>query len=153
MLETPHVVLGATIAVKIGNPLLALPISFFSHFLLEPLPHWNPHTYTEVTTKGKLSKTSVAIIWADALTALFLGLWIASKSLPDINKAALIVASCFFSALPDLVEAPFFFFGWRQPLILKIIKFQRSIQFNVSPLPGLIFQAIFVLILLNLATH
>lgn len=153
MLETPHAALGAVIATSTGNPLLALPLSLFSHFLLEPLPHWNPHTYTEVTTRGKLSRPTVMIVWADALTALGLGLWIASRSLPDVKKSLLIIFSCFFAVLPDLVEAPFFFLGVKNSWITRLIKFQRSIQFDVSPFPGLVFQAILVLIFINWAIH
>ena len=151
MLETPHVALGAAIAINVGNPLLALPLSLFSHFLLEPLPHWNPHTYTEVTTKGKLSKATVAIIWADALTGLFLGLWLALQTLPDKQRFLQVIFACFLAVLPDLIEAPFFFFGWKPKILMKLIQFQRSIQYDVSWLPGFIFQAIVVLILVNWA--
>jgi len=47
VLETPHVVVGAAIATKIANPFISLPLAFASHFLLEKVPHWNPHLNTE----------------------------------------------------------------------------------------------------------
>lgn len=47
MLETPHVLIGAAIATKVGNPFLAIPLAFASHFVLETVPHWNPHLNTE----------------------------------------------------------------------------------------------------------
>ena len=151
MLETPHAALGAAIAVQVGNPLLALPLSFVSHFALEPLPHWNPHTYTETKTNGHLSKRTIVIIWADALIALGLGLFVAFHQLPSTTKAATVILSCFFAVLPDLIEAPYYFLGKRHAFFDALIKFQRKLQFDVSPLPGLASQAICVLIFLHLA--
>lgn len=153
MLETPHVALGTAIAVRVGNPLLAIPLSFISHFALEPLPHWNPHTYTEMRTQGRLSQKTVAIIWVDALTALSLGTYIAARQLPNLSKAAIVLLCSFASILPDLIEAPYYFLGVKSKYIDTLIKFQRRIQFDVPPLPGLIFQSIVTLILLNVASH
>lgn len=152
MLETPHAALGAAIAVKTGNPLLALPLAFLSHLPLEVLPHWNPHTYTEIKTNGKLSNGTLAVIAIDVVTSLGVGFWIASTTLPDFKKAATIIAACFFAVLPDLMESPYFIFGSRHPFFERLIKFQRRFQFNVSPIPGLIFQALVVLFLVNVAT-
>jgi hypothetical protein len=153
MLETPHAALGAAIAVKIGNPLIALPLAFLSHFPLETLPHWNPHIYTEVKTNGKLSNGTLAVIWLDVATSLGVGFWIAYQAIPDIKKAAIIIAACFFAVLPDLIESPYFIFGLRHPLLEKLINFQRRFQTNVSVVPGLLFQALVFIFLLNLATH
>ncbi|MFH1971517.1 MAG: hypothetical protein ABIJ05_04005, partial [Patescibacteria group bacterium] len=58
MLETPHIIVGAAIASKITNPLLSIPISFVSHFVLEKVPHWNPHLNSETEKYGKPTKKS-----------------------------------------------------------------------------------------------
>ena len=43
MIELPHAVVGAAIAAKVGNPALSLPLALASHFVLDLVPHWNPH--------------------------------------------------------------------------------------------------------------
>jgi len=53
MLETPHVLAGAVIAAKVQNPFLAIPLAFASHFILEKVPHWNPHINAEMTKFGR----------------------------------------------------------------------------------------------------
>jgi hypothetical protein len=55
VLETPHVVVGAAIATKVANPALAIPLAFASHFVLEKIPHWNPHLNTELKKFGRLA--------------------------------------------------------------------------------------------------
>lgn len=146
MLETPHVVVAAAIATKIGNPALAIPLSFLSHFVLEKIPHWNPHLRTEKLTLGKLSRQSTQIVIADSLLSLTLGSFIASRALPDINHAIVILLSCFAAVLPDLIEAPYYFLNSHSDFIVnKWIPFKKSIQVDASPLPGLATQAVTIL--------
>jgi membrane-bound metal-dependent hydrolase YbcI (DUF457 family) len=40
MTATNHVLTGATIALTIKQPVLAIPLSFLSHFVLDSLPHF-----------------------------------------------------------------------------------------------------------------
>ena len=58
MLETPHVAVGAAIAVAIPNPYLAIPLALASHMILDHTPHWNPHFYTETKKFGKPTQKS-----------------------------------------------------------------------------------------------
>ena len=141
VLETPHVLVGAAIATKIVNPALAIPLAFASHFVLEKVPHWNPHLNQETEKYGRPTKKSTQIVFADSSLALVSGLFIAHSVLPNYAHAATIVAACFFSVLPDVIEGPYFFLGVRHELIKKWIKFQKSIQTDVSPIPGLLTQA------------
>ncbi|OGM24544.1 hypothetical protein A3D00_04845 [Candidatus Woesebacteria bacterium RIFCSPHIGHO2_02_FULL_38_9] len=140
MLETPHVVVGAAIATKIGNPFLAIPLAFGSHFLLERVPHWNPHLNTELKKYGKPTKQSTMLVIVDVILSLTFGLSIASKVLPDLGHAATVVAACFFSVLPDIMEGPYYFLNKRNKLIEKWINFQKSIQADTSLIPGLLTQ-------------
>ena len=140
MLETPHVIVGAAIATKVVNPALAIPLAFASHFILEKVPHWNPHLNTEKKTYGRVTPKSTKIVIADALLALFLGTYISSLVLPNINHALTILASCFVSVLPDLVEGPYYFLNMKSRLIEKWIAFQKALQNDTSVVPGLITQ-------------
>lgn len=140
MLETPHVIVGAAIATKVVHPALAIPLAFGSHFLLEKIPHWNPHLNTETEKYGKPTRRSTQIVILDTTLALTAGFFIASRVLPDTGHALTILAACLAAALPDIVEGPYFFLGYRSKLIKRWIKFQKSIQVDTNLVPGLLTQ-------------
>lgn len=140
MLETPHVVVGTVLATKIGNPALAIPIAFLSHFVLEKVPHWNPHLNTEKKMYGRPTNKTTLIVAVDVLTSLTLGGFIASRALPNTALAITILLSGLFSVLPDLIEGPYFFLGQESKFIQKWIAWQKSIQSDTTLIPGLLTQ-------------
>jgi len=142
MLETPHVAVGAVIATIIPNPFLAIPLSFASHFILEKVPHWNPHLNTETKKYGRPTNKSIAIASADSMIALFLGLSLAERASGNPIMAFTILGSCFAAVLPDLIEAPYFFLKNRSKYLIKWVEFQKSIQSDTTPFWGLMTQVI-----------
>lgn len=142
VLETPHVVVAAAIATKVANPALAIPLALGSHFILEKVPHWNPHWNTEKKKFGHVSEKTIFLVFLDAAIALMAGSYIAYLSLPNYNLAVTVLFACFAGVLPDLIEAPYFFFDKRNKFIDKWIAFQKSIQADTTVLPGLITQSI-----------
>ncbi len=128
MLETPHVFIGAAIATKVPDPLIAIPLAFASHFILEMVPHWNPHLNGETEKYGRVTEKSTLIVIADSTLALACGSFIAYQALPDTGHAITIMAACLASIFPDLIEAPYFFLKLKNKLIAKWIIFQKSIQ-------------------------
>ena len=138
MLETPHVALGAAIAVSIPNPLISIPLAFASHFILDMVPHWNPHINTEMKTYGKLTKPTLLIIGIDLVLAITLTIFVAGTN-PYIYLAA------FMSILPDVAEGPYFIFGFRSKYLDVILRFQRSIQAEANVFWGLITQVITII--------
>ena len=145
MLETPHVIVAAAIAFKIGNPAIALPLALGSHFILEKVPHWNPHLNTELKKYGSLTDQTKNIIVADTVASILGGTYIASLVLPDTIHAATILAACFMGALPDIAEAPYFLWHKKSKFLENLVKFQKSIQNDTSLLPGLLTQAATIL--------
>lgn len=145
MLETPHVIVGAAIASKIPNPYIALPLALASHFVLERVPHWNPHLNTEFEKYGKVTRQSTAIVVADVILALSFGIFIASTKLPDTSHFLTILLACFFSVLPDVVEGPYFFLGLKSKAMKKWIKMQKAIQVDTGPFWGLFTQVATIL--------
>jgi hypothetical protein len=145
MLETPHVVVGAAIATHIPNPIVSIPLAFLSHFALERIPHWNPHLNTEKREFGKITKKSTYIVIADSTLALASGFAIASLKAQNFSQFVVIILACFFSILPDLIEAPYFFLNLKSKFIEKWIKFQKSLQVDTTPLPGLLTQVITII--------
>jgi hypothetical protein len=141
VLETAHVTVGAAIATKVANPALAIPLALGSHFVLEKVPHWNPHLNTETEKYGRPTKKSTIIVIADTTLALASGLFIAAQALPNTTHALTIIFACLAASLPDIVEGPYFFLGIRNKLIKRWIHFQKSIQTDTNIVPGLLTQA------------
>ena len=140
MLETPHVIVGAAIATKVPNPLISIPLIFASHFVLDMVPHWNPHLNTEKNKFGKVTNLSSAIVVGDVILAFVSGILIATRALPDTFQFFHILAASFISVSPDVIEGPYFFLNMKSKFIRAWIKFQKSIQADTSPLPGLAIQ-------------
>lgn len=132
MLELPHVALGAAIATKIPNPLISVPLAFASHFLLERVPHWNPHLNTEKKKFGGLTKKTKTIIIVDSTLSLIFGSFIAYRSLPDTSMAINVLLCSLAAALPDLMEAPYFFMGVKNRFIKSWIASQKAIQVDTD---------------------
>ncbi len=142
MLETPHVAVGAVIALKVGNPYLSLPLALASHFVLDKVPHWNPHTYTE-THNGGLKKQTVIFALTDIALSATIGLWLASTQLPDTTSAIIILAGGFLGVFPDVVKYPFFLLkNTRNGLYKKYVDFERSLQVEVGFYAGMLVQFI-----------
>jgi len=141
VLETPHVLVAAAIAVKITNPYLSLPLALGSHFILERVPHWNPHLNTEKKKFGKLTKSTFNIILIDSSLALILGTSIALKSSQNSLSFLIVMLACFLAAAPDLIEAPYYILNSKSQFIeSKWIPFKKSIQVDAKPFWGLLWQ-------------
>ncbi len=145
VLETPHVIVGAAIATKVANPALALPLAFASHFVLEKVPHWNPHLNTETEKYGKPTKQTALIVIFDVTLAMIAGFYIASRALPDTARFILIIAASLAAVLPDIIEGPYFFLGIRTKVIKRWILFQKSIQEDTTIVPGIATQIITII--------
>ena len=150
MLEFAHALTGAAVASKLQNPWFSFPISFFSHFLVDLLPHWNPPLKKGKRRSGLfyLPPRTVHLIILDSLLGLFLGLFLAFRALPDFNRTLIIAAGTFLAILPDLAEAPYFFFGYKSQFVKHLIFFQKKLQWKASFLPGILFQILYVTLLL-----
>jgi hypothetical protein len=145
MLELPHTLVGATIATKIPNPLISLPLAFFSHFLLDLLPHWNPSLYSETKKFGKPTPKSTLIVAIDTILSLGAGFFLAYQVLPNLTQAVVIILACFLAVVVDVIEGFYFFFGVRGKFLENLIEFQHRYQGKASLIPGLITQGIVIL--------
>lgn len=145
MLELPHAVVGAVLAAKIGNPALAVPFAIASHFALDLIPHWNPHLNTELKKHGRLTHKTTFFIVLDVAAALVTTILLASYFSPDTRMVTLILLGALMGILPDLVEAPYFFFGIKIPYVDKLLAFQKSIQNDAHPIIGLSTQVLVLL--------
>lgn len=144
MVEFPHAIVGAAIATAIPNPLISLPLAFASHFVLDLIPHWNPHIYTEIKKHGKILPKTLAIIVVDSVLALSAGFWISSLALPNTTQAIAILFGAFFAVLPDLLEIPYYFFRVKNSFFIRLVDFEHKLQTNTSFIPGILSQVMVV---------
>ncbi len=140
MLETPHALVGAAIVTKIPNPLISLPLAFASHFVLDMVPHWNPHLNTEVKKYGRVSKNSTIIILADVVLSLVSVSFMALTFANSPEHSIYVMFGAFSGILPDLLEAPYYFLKAKTQAVLKWIAFQKSIQADTTLVPGVMTQ-------------
>lgn len=137
MLETPHVALGAAIAIAIPNPLISIPLAFLSHFILDMTPHWNPHLNTETKKFGHLTHTTLLVIGFDLACATIL-----TGIIYKYTNNPYIFLGAFAAVLPDIVEGPYFLWGWKNKYIDFWMKFQKSIQVDANIFWGLLTQVV-----------
>lgn len=93
-----HALTGAAIALVVKRPILAIPLAFLSHFVIDAIPHWgntefyspsNPAYLYIVGLDGLLALTSIIIICYYARR----------------DQIWLIVTCAFLAMLPDAVWA------------------------------------------------
>lgn len=146
MLTTPHILIGISIVKLFPNSVIALALAFLSHFILDFfIPHWNPHLYTEMKKNKKISFFSLKIIMIDSLLALSLFSFLAYKLLPNWQQIFFYGLGAFMASLPDLIEIPYYFFGFSNKLLKKYVNFEHHYQANGTFFWGILTQIIVVL--------
>lgn len=129
MLETPHSLVGGAIGGLTGNPWLAAPAGFASHFAGDVLPHWNPN----FPPQRKLD-TVLAIIDFIVAESLVVGFWFVYPDRPEIAVGA------FFATVPDLIAGARFTFRIRW--LRWYERIHEAAQTDVPPIHGLWPQAV-----------
>lgn len=120
MTATVHALVGASIASKVGNPALALPIIFASHFFLDKIPHWDPLTNKATKPFDRIMVEIVMdYIIGYALVILIYGVLFPTPALPYLLLAA------FISQLPDTLEGPYILTKKHFPVFYQIYQVQH----------------------------
>lgn len=143
MLTTPHALIGALLMLKMNNPFLGILMAFLSHFIFDFfIPHWNPHIYTEYSKSKSISKNSLIIIITDVVVANLSLAAVAYFTNASLMQVILIWTGAFFAILPDLVEAPYYFFNYSNKLMDKYVQFEHNYQADGNIFWGLLTQII-----------
>jgi hypothetical protein len=146
MLEIPHVLVGAAIATNVENPYLSIPLAFLSHLLIDKIPHWNPHFYTETNKLGKPKRSSTVIALTDSVGALLIGTFISLKALPNTSQFLNILFCCLAAVASDQVKIPYYYFKIRSGWIKRWTDFERAIQEDTNVYLGSFTQIVVCLI-------
>jgi hypothetical protein len=115
-------------------------LALASHFILDMVPHWNPHINQEVEKHGHVSKQSTAIVVVDSTIALLTGSFIAYQTLPNYGLSITVLAACFLGVLPDLAEAPYFFLDMKNKTVRNWINSHRNLQSDAPAFWGILTQ-------------
>ena len=152
MLSISHSVTGAFIAVKIGNPVLAIPLILLSHYLEDAVAHWDVGTGMSKGLKNPLLALRHEVI--DLTLAGILVLVFFPSALPIIHNSFFVIPNyapiwgAFFGLLPDLLEAPRNFLKSEPWFLRPLNRFHASFHHSIPrQLDGLAPQIILLVIL------
>lgn len=107
MTATAHALIGASLAVKITNPFLGIPLAIFSHFAADLIPHWDLSTNhrQKSPTRLKIEATFDVLLGFIAVAAIF-------RNLVDPTYLFTMVIA---AQAPDWLKAPSDMFGFKVP--------------------------------------
>ena len=106
MVSVSHTLVAISIAAKITNPVIALPLSFFSNYVLDMIPHWDFGYGWREKSKKKLFIEG----FADVAVSYILVFLIWKKFLPNTSLISLLI-NAFLAHLPDWLELPYLLFN------------------------------------------
>lgn len=97
MTATNHALSGALIGLVITQPLIALPLAFVSHFVLDAIPHFG---FDEFGGHLKAKKAFHRVLYIDALLLALLLIFLLANGAPWLVFACLVLAGS-----PDIIWA------------------------------------------------
>ena len=133
MLLAAHVTVGAAVGTAVGHPILAVILSFISHYLLDCVPHWHLNmSQKSIYPKLLLISDFILTIIITVIAVKYLPDFINSKHAQELidHKAEIdglvydvasspypvmisywtIIACCIASVLPGILMIPKIFF-------------------------------------------
>jgi hypothetical protein len=101
MIGTCHIAVGAAMGKLLRRPWLAWPVAYASHFVLDAVPHVDPHAVFGLASGAP---TQPEVFWGvvDTVVAVALGLWLVWGQ----KERWTMVGGAFFAILPDLLCDP-----------------------------------------------
>lgn len=116
MVNSVHVVAAAAIVGVIPDPAIAWPLALGSHLALDTIPHWNWHPGG--------TKLRMLASMTDIGLALGLAVWLSSIS----GYFWITVVACALSMLPDLIQGPYYAWGWRPDWLRRFVEWESRRQ-------------------------
>lgn len=136
MTATAHALIGASLALKISNPLIGFPLAILSHVIADLVPHWDAATNHRKKTALRLKLEAAA----DVILGFFI-VFILFRNLVDpIYLYAMVIAA----QLPDWLETPAFMFNIKIPPFSWADWLGHNIQSRMQLPWGLVTQVVIV---------
>lgn len=143
MTATAHALIGASLAVKVTNPTIGIPLAILSHFIADLVPHWDEGTnhHTKSAARIRLEATADVLLGFIAVFLLF-------RNLVDpVYLYSMVIAA----QLPDWLEAPSAWFNIKIPPFSWMDWLGHKLQSRLGLPWGLVTQVITVGILVLIA--
>jgi hypothetical protein len=147
MLIASHIIVAGYVGEMIGNPFLAFLVGIIIHFLLDSIPHY------DTTDNGKITKRQLALTVTDGFVGIILIVFLLKA---DLGLKSPFFWGAFGGIFPDILDnVPFWQKAFRNTVFgKKFHKFHEDIQsVRLAPVPGLLVQAIVIVIFLYLYLH
>ncbi|OGD71998.1 hypothetical protein A3A84_02445 [Candidatus Collierbacteria bacterium RIFCSPLOWO2_01_FULL_50_23] len=144
MLSIAHATTGAFIATKIPNPYLSIPLILASHFLEDYIPHWDVGQGLSKKNKGH-KDAFLQELFTDFPASILLVFFFFQYGQPFSIYPWL---GWFFALLPDFIEFPYLFLGWRFTPIKQLAAFHKYFHHSTpEKLKGLLPQVVLILLI------
>lgn len=143
MTATGHAIIGTVIAVKIGNPALAVPLALASHVAADAFPHWDEGTNGE---KSKKRITVDAVF--DVLIGLAISYLLVFFLFPRTDIVYVFLMILVAQSL-DWITAPYYLFGIK--LFKPFYEFQKLFDNQMKAPWGIINQVAILALIVTLA--
>ena len=145
MTATGHALIGTVIAAKIGNPALAVPIAFASHFAADAIPHWDTGYHRRQKSKQRFFTQT----FVDVAIGFILAYGLIRLFFPSTNYtyAFFIIL---IAQLPDWLTAPYLFFDMDFPPFSSVYKLQKIFDRSIGLPWGVINQVAVVILIIVL---
>lgn len=118
---TAHALVGGVVAAALpGNPSLALTLCALSHPILDMIPHWDFALGWKKKNKSLFFfQAGADLIFGIVVTFLFFG-----KSVDPL----FLLLCIFISESWDILQAPYWVFGWKFPPFSYFYEFGHNIN-------------------------
>lgn len=136
MTATAHALIGASIAARISNPYIGIPLAIASHFIADLVPHWDAGTNHKKKSALRLKMEAAA----DVLLGFALAFLI-FRTVVNPNYLFIMIIS---AQLPDWLEAPSWMFGFKIPPFSWMDYLGHKLQTRMQLPWGLVTQVVIV---------
>lgn len=146
MTATAHALIGASIAVKVANPLIGIPLAIASHFVADLIPHWDAGTNHRKKSLLKLQvEATLDVLLGFALVIILFNEQMIAN---PIYMITMVIAA----QLPDWIEAPAWALKLKVPPFSTMKAISHRLQTRMQLPWGLVTQIVIVGILVLFAT-
>lgn len=159
MLSISHAATGAFIAVKVGNPYIAIPLILASHYAQDAVPHWDVGTGLGNGSKsrrsallGEIPDIILAGILVLAMYPYAISVLTHPLDLPStiyhLSPVLTPIWGAFFGLVPDFLEAPRNFWKSEPWFLSWVNRFHHMFHHSIPrPLDGLAPQFLLLILL------
>lgn len=136
MTATAHALIGGAIAASVPDPALGITLSAISHPIADMIPHWDFGCGWKKKSKVLLFlQSSADLIFGIVLTFILFG---------RTTNHLYLFLSIFISESWDLLQAPYWFFGWKFFPFSTFYNFGRQTNGKAKMPWGILTQAVSV---------